>query len=1297
MNDLTQAHSPRNTTKPPGNRARWVFAPVAGMVMTGTALAQPAQRPLLVSNTGAAPNIVVSLDNSSSMGRTFPDEYVVTADGHRVNDPGPFWAQRSAEVNSMYYNPRVTYQPRVNANNQPLVPGDDIRFISNADSTNLSYRVFAQSLVSLQNGGPTFVHEANNPPYPDPTIPAGWVSVANQTISPRSPINRAHGPANLSATTPPFTYVICRRVAMTAQGQTCEEAERVVDVRHNATAPIALPGDHQRTDCAEGHLNRCSPQEEIRNIILWYRYYNNRIKATQTALGQAFQSSRLRDNLVRIGYRPINLRVGSGSVPTLGVVVDRPHALRGVRTWARGSTANQQFYDWLYNIYLSSGTPLVRAYNEVGQYFGVSQTGAQENPWARNPTQLGSATNEEMNCRRSYHVALSDGGWTDNVGGNGANNGTGNEDATAGPTFTRSASGGLPATEFTYQPQGLDNNRLSYTPYPSPATGGVSDLAARFYWHLDLRPNLDNHVPTRTGQPTFWQNVRTYAIGYMIKPTGEKFGATSGLTFDQINTYRREYLLRGYAQATKPRWPEVGLLSAKAEEVRVDDFIQSGYSGGGRSFSVDSAEGIRSAIDAILSDILDASGNDAGIALGSAEGAPQGPLTDRLKFKVEYHTADKIGNVIAQRLDRNGNPVPLTTNAAGETLSPPSDVFWSAQQQIPGHADRQIFSLGDKGGGVSFSGRFDQLPVGIRTALLTGENAAHVPGDASLVNYLRGMDPALDTRGHPYRLRASRMGAIVNSPPVLLGASQHHGYQDTASTVSGKGTYAAHRARINLAPDVLFVATNAGQVHAIDADNGREIAAFMPRRSMRRLLNQADPESNFQYVLDGPISVQDVYDGAEWSQLVVGTGGRGERLVYGLRARLNAQGEPLLAASDYRWETGPDRIDAAIDGDNAGFASGHMTNPARGGQTAAGHWVVVINSGHYNGRSDGSNHGLVVLDARNGTVLRTISLPSTHSAGDGLGGITLVRDAGRRIVAAYAGDARGHLWRFDLRGEPSTWRVSYGRPLFTTEGNRPIYAAPAWQAHPQGGTMVVVGTGIALDENHLRDTAHRNGIFGIWDPTSRDDGTESSGFETIAESQLLEQHIGELRGQDGNNSYHAITRNKIDWSSHKGWKLLFSAGRPGERVIEQVANVGSSVSISTMVLGGEESVEESCSSIGTPAGGVYVLNELDGGGKRTFDIDGDGRLDDVAMVFTATGGYGRGHVLASTIPAAQMTPAQLRETQLATQHGEGDAGNTSCRAARFALVGVNNGAISGGVQCSQSWARQQYQLTRPPQ
>lgn len=192
-------------------------------------------------------------------------------------------------------------------------------------------------------------------------------------------------------------------------------------------------------------------------------------------------------------------------------------------------------------------------------------------------------------------------------------------------------------------------------------------------------------------------------------------------------------------------------------------------------------------------------------------------------------------------------------------------------------------------------------------------------------------------------------------------------------------------------------------------------------------------------------------------------------------------------------------------------------------------------------------------------------------------------------------------------------------------------------------------------------------------------------------------HVARQAAQSALRYCEAVVIDTVESGAVYDAAVKSMVGRPGERVIEQVANVGSSVSISTMVLGGEESVEESCSSIGTPAGGVYVLNALDGGGKRTFDIDGDGRLDDVAMVFTATGGYGRGHVLASTIPAAQMTPAQLRETQLATQHGEGDAGNTSCRAARFALVGVNNGAISGGVQCSQSWARQQYQLTRPPQ
>src|SRR5690606_11293161 len=155
----------------------------------------------------------------------------------------------------------------------------------------------------------------------------------------------------------------------------------------------------------------------------------------------------------------------------------------------------------------------------------------------------------------------------------------------------------------------------------------------------------------------------------------------------------------------------------------------------------------------------------------------------------------------------------------------------------------------------------------------------------------------------------------------------------------------------------------------------------MPRRSLSGLLNQADPDSSFRYVLDGPIQADDVYANGGWHQLLVGTGGRGERLIYGLRMPLHADHSRTPDASDFLWETGPDKINTGQ------VAIGHITQWARIGQTDGGQWVVILSSGHFNGFSDGSRHGLLVLDAMTGQVIRTIPLPAGYSAGDGLGGV----------------------------------------------------------------------------------------------------------------------------------------------------------------------------------------------------------------------------------------------------------------------------------------------------------------------
>ncbi|MGX5649840.1 pilus assembly protein [Hydrogenophaga borbori] len=1319
---------PPRTPRPAAHLPGWLLCAIGTAAGLGAVevQAQPSQRPLLVSSTGAKPNIVISLDNSGSMAIPYPDGYDVSRPGWRglpTGDDGQpmFEAQRSPDVNPMYYNPRITYRPRVDAKGEPLQANDGIQFISNASSAAFSYKVFADPMDPA-GAGPVLIISAQFPNYPPVQEPKNQTPLYSLSLSQWAPVNRPHGAADLNSNTPPFTYVLCDKAApngalrRTAFGTTCNRVLRTVDVRHDGTDPIALPADHQRTDCAQALKLRCTREEEVTNILNWYRYYRTRIEAITTALGQALHSDKLTDGLARIGYRPINMVPESGAVPQLGKSTNRPQVLRGVRPWATGP-ANEQFYQWLYGNYANGGTPLQRAYKDVASYFGVG-TGAKENPWARDPSRVSDASNPELGCRRAYQVVLSDGGWSDDDL-RGTPPDTPNQDATQGPGFTRSTAGNAPAETFAYQPEGISSGRQRYVPYPGPATGGLADLAAQYHWHTDLRPQLENNVPTRDLQPAFWQNLTTYAIGYLIRPSGDN-GVASGLSFQQINTYRNQYLANGYQGATSPRWPSKGAdlrttawnnsykfwEFARPESDRIDDFIQSGYTGGGRSFSVQDAAGVRATIDAILSDILDASGNDAGIALGSAPAAADS-LDGRLKFKVDYRTTDNIGNVTAQQVDQNGNPQLLDQDANGQALKPPSETYWSAQQQMPAPADRRLYSLGDDGLGVELKGRLDRLPSGIRSALRMGAHADKLPDDERFVDYLRGKDPVIDLRDQPYRLRASPLGAIVNSAPVLLGASQHYGYEDAQSTVSGKASYAAYRDRIALPPDTLFVATNAGVVHALDATNGREIAAYMPRRSLRRLLDQAQPDSGFRYVLDGPLSTHDVFDGSSWNSLVVGSGGRGERVIYALRPRLGARGETQMDQNDFLWETGPDAIDTANDGDNTPFATGHMTNPARSGQTDSGDWVVVLNSGHYNGQADGSRHGLVVLNALTGQVLRTITLPVAYSAGRGLGGVTLVRDTRKRIVAAYAGDARGHLWRFDLRGAPANWRVSYGQPLFTAENHRPIYAAPAWQAHPKGGLIVVAATGMLLEDSDASDTSQREAIYGIWDPTSRTDGSEAANFQTVSPDQLLEQKPEALKATVDGKSYFSISRHPIAWDgpqASKGWQLRLGGAdgqgqmaRAGERVIEPLANAGSSVVIGSVVINRGGSDAESCTGADAPGGAIYVLNALDGAGRRAFDTDQDGRLDEASMVFVAAGGYARGNALVNTTPEAKMGPAQHAERYVATQNGESSFNNPGCRAARLSLLGVGNGQQAAGVSCPAAWSRQQYQLTRLPQ
>lgn len=1356
-----------------------------GLAWPGIASAQPSQRPLLVTNTGAKPNIVFSLDNSGSMAFPYPDGYVMRIRGDRADTQNlkgfaTFAAQRSAVVNSMYYNPRVKYEPRVDADGKPL-PDDGLVFVSNADSATMWHSVFAKSEDSARAGGPVFTTDNNFTRWSAPAKPADYSYIWFLSVytSEWLPVNVAYTASEAAARspTPTFSYARCSAAELKkiqgedANGNTVELPVKlcadtkpdIVDVKYGSSELVPLPENNGRYECKPSRdqakeARYCTNELEVANILNWYRYYRNRMEATKTALGQALQSDRLKGGAARLGYRNINMGgLSVNTMPALGSSTQRPQSLRGVRPWA--DVDKKQFFDWLYGTYPGGGTPMRKAYRDIAAYFQGAQADA-ESPWAQDPSRPANNSadaklrNPELSCRRSYQVALSDGGWNDEDLKGQAAGDSANQDASAGPSFARIAPSPPLGAKFSYSPKGSTQGSDRYIAYPGSATGGLADLAANYYWHTDLRPDLPNNVPTRFLYPPFWQHLQTFTIGYMIRPSGEN-GQAGGLSFRQIDAYRNQYFLNAATWLTAPSWPAAGddlrttewnsafntWQFTRPESDRVDDFIQSGYTGGGRSFSVTDALGIRSAVDTILADILDASGNDAGIALGAAAGATD-PLKGRLKFKVDYRTTDNVGDVTAEELDSAGRPVTLTEDASGNKLSPASTTYWSAEAQLQRMAlsDRKLYTIGSDGVGVALSGALKDLPASVQDALRTGPHAADLPEDKRFIDYLRGADPVADKKDQLYRLRASRIGAIANGAPILLGASVNYGYQSKTSTVAGKNTYADFRSLIARPPETLFAASNAGVVHALNAANGQEIAAYMPRRSMRRLLDQAQVDSEFRYVLDGPLTTNDIYDGASWNQVVVGSGGRGERVIYALRPRLDKDGQTQLARTDYLWETGPDLID------NADVAIGYMSNPARSGQTASGEWVIVLNSGHDNGLDGGRRHGLVVLDAMTGQVLRTIPLPKGYSAGNrarnGLGGVTLVRDARMRIVAAYAGDAQGQLWRFDLSGPPASWRVSYDKPLFQTQDARPIYAAPAWQAHPKGGRIVVVATGMLLHDADTLDTAHREGIYGIWDPTSAAN-QEAADFNTIQPDQLLEQKVQELGKSEtvGNASYYSITRNKINWEpgGHKGWQLqlggwkaigdtsgtsaqAFEMSRPGERVIDAIANYGSSVRINSVVVNGGLAAGETCTSA-SPASASYLLNALDGAGKPALDANRDGKLDAYSMVFVSTGGFARSSASAQMPLSTKNAEAQqgngsgAAAEQLGAQGGnkedngegttpddtdpDGDASKKSsrqCQRRRTAAAGTGTDIFTFGIDCpTQAWSRQQYQLTQRPQ
>jgi len=188
---------------------------------------------------------------------------------------------------------------------------------------------------------------------------------------------------------------------------------------------------------------------------------------------------------------------------------------------------------------------------------------------------------------------------------------------------------------------------------------------------------------------------------------------------------------------------------------------------------------------------------------------------------------------------------------------------------------------------------------------------------------------------------------------------------------------------------------------------------------------------------------------------------------------------------------------------------------------------------------------------------------ATTAQPNGLGGVTPVYDSQRNIVALYAGDRHGRLWKFKLSavytgGGPAPAHATLDQPwklqvtpklLFTAEdaGNvrQPISAAPRIVNHPFGGRMIVVGTG-RLTETADIGNMQVQSIYGLWERDPRGDT-----IAIAARSGLHAFSLSETGTAASRDRVRSVDLTGYDARSAKGWflDLAVSGASLGERVI----------------------------------------------------------------------------------------------------------------------------------------------------
>ena len=932
--------------------------------------------------------------------------------------------------------------------------------------------------------------------------------------------------------------------------------------------------------------------DERQNFANWYSYYRTRLLTTKTAALRAF--AKLGDR-TRVGWIALNStqKISSGNKNYVS---------------AFGGNHRENFFDWVASRVPSGYTPLRRAVKRVGDYM---MTTDKYNPYAEEP---GVKKGVQLSCRQSFQVIFSDGQWNSDSGISGNIDNTG-----------------------TTLPDGKVYNPGA--PYKDNNSSFLADNTF-YYWKTDLQPNIDNNVPpyfrvkTNNSINDYWNPANDPATWQHLV----NFVITMGVNGKR--TYPDDYddLV-------------AGALSWGSNHI--DDAWHAAINSRGEYFSAKDTQELVDTFQIVLNRVADREASGSGVAVNSA----QLSTLDRL-YSARFSSDFWTGNMVVTEV--NSGVLGVTIYDAGCILtggSCPAD----GKTYTPHDPDsRRIVTSNGSGAGIPFresSLNSTQLAALNKNANGTVDNEA-----TDRIKFLRG-DRSRES-GNPggiFRARHSILGDIVHSSPRLVNQPfvtfpNKGTWQDLlhpSTTVpendGAAQSFDSFTTTISGRKHMLYIGANDGMLHAFNAANGKEEFAYIPNVLFPKLTKLSYPAYVHDYFVDGsPVSAEAFFDNA-WHTVLVGNLRTGGQAVYALDiTSAPAPGDDETdIAKKVMWEfTHPD----------LGYGYGEPEIV----RLHNGKWAAIFGNGYNNTKADGSvsttgTASLFIVDIKDGTLIRKIDTGvGDTSTPNGIGS-TLSYDADGDFIVdyVYGGDLQGNFWKFDLRStNTGEWKVAYANTSTSPTELRPLAKAvdkngnpqaitgrPTVFAHPEGGHMVIFGTGKYLESGDASlDTSKLNSVYGIWDRDENPVGYTYDQYRVFAplgrnnSAQPLAVRTSTETLSSSGLPVRTVEGSQIDWTGSNmkyGWYMDFPAGELQFTPLSKFNNL--------VILSNFKPDDDSCAFGGDSW--LYAFNYLQGRSEGvTFDTNKDGEFDNNDNVTLADGAGG---TYTASIGAVKLSAATV--------------------------------------------------------